>query len=72
METWDEVRAERNRFLKESDWTQVSDIPDSIDRWSWQVYRHNLRKLPEKYSNPQDVIFPEPPPASQDTSDIFN
>ena len=72
METWDEVRAERNRLLKESDWTQVSDAPDSIQPWSWQVYRFNLRNLPQKYSTPQEVVFPEPPPAFQDSSDILN
>ncbi len=71
MNTWDEVRIERDRLLRESDWTQVDDIPDSVDRWSWQVYRFNLRNLPQKYNNPQDVVFPEPPPASQDVSDIL-
>lgn len=71
METWDEVRSERNRLLRESDWTQVGDIPDTVDRWSWVVYRHNLRNIPQVFANPQDVVFPEPPPASQDTSSIL-
>lgn len=70
--TWDEVRAERDRILRESDWTQVSDIPDSVDKWSWRVYRHNLRQIPQKYATPEEVVFPEPPPASQDVSDILN
>jgi hypothetical protein len=69
--TWDEVRELRDDLLQQTDWTQVSDVPDSVDRWSWQVYRHNLRNLPQKYSTPEEVVFPEPPPASQDVSDIL-
>ena len=72
MNTWDEIRIERNRLLKDSDWTQVSDAPDSIDQWSWKVYRFNLRNLPQKYNNAEDVVFPEPPPAEQNTTDIFS
>lgn len=69
--SWEEVRVERNRLLQESDWTQLPDVPDTIDRWSWTVYRYNLRNIPQKFLNPEDVVFPEPPPASQDTSGIL-
>lgn len=65
-EKWQQIRDERDRLLRESDWTQVRDIPDSIDTWSWQLYRHHLRTLPEKYENADDVVFPAPPPATQE------
>lgn len=62
--TWEEVRDLRNQLLKDTDWTQVSDAV--CDQWSYRLYRQHLRNLPQRYSNPEDVIFPEPPPAEQE------
>ena len=66
--TWEEIRTQRDQLLRDSDWTQIPDA--SCDQWSWKIYRHNLRYLPEKYANPEDVQFPAPPPAEQDMSDF--
>ena len=52
------VRAERDRRLSASDWTQVLDAP--VDRTAWVLYRQALRDLPEQPGFP-DVDFPETP-----------
>lgn len=41
------LRAERNRLLVASDWTQVADA--AVDRAAWAAYRSALRALPETY-----------------------
>ena len=42
--TWEEVRAERDRELAETDWRAVKDrtLPNSVKEW-----RQKLRDLPE-------------------------
>jgi hypothetical protein len=55
------ARRERNRLLRESDWTQLSDAPMSTGEYiAWATYRQALRDLP---SNPEwpFVQFPAPP-----------
>jgi len=42
---WAKKRAERNQKLKDSDWTQGADIPDSI-KTPYATYRQELRDLP--------------------------
>lgn len=54
------VRAERNRLLAESDWTQLLDIPEAT-RASWAVYRQALRDLPQQPGFPHDVAWPAKP-----------
>ena len=44
------VRAERNKLIAETDWTQFSDVPDST-RDLWQPYRQGLRDITEDNSN---------------------
>ena len=39
------LREERFRLLAECDWTQGSDVPNSI-KTAWQTYRQQLRDLP--------------------------
>ena len=45
------LREERDAMLKESDWTQTPDVPESI-KTAWKTYRQELRDLPSKYPNP--------------------
>lgn len=54
-----EVRAERDRLLAQSDWTQLADAP--VDRAAWVVYRQALRDLPQQAGFPEDVDWPEIP-----------
>lgn len=52
-------RAERDRLLKESDWTQTLDAP--VDRTAWAVYRQALRDVPSQAGFPFDVQWPTQP-----------
>lgn len=52
------MRAERDRLLSASDWTQVLDAP--VDRTAWATYRQALRDLPNAEGFP-DVEFPLSP-----------
>ena len=56
---WDRVRAERDRLLAASDWTQVADAP--VDAAAWAAYRQALRDVPQDYTTPEDVVWPIPP-----------
>lgn len=52
------MRAQRDRLLSESDWTQVADAP--VDKAAWATYRQALRDLPNQEGFP-DVAFPNDP-----------
>jgi hypothetical protein len=54
-----EVRKIRNNLLAQSDWTQVLDAP--IDRDVWTAYRDELRKVPEQFGFPWNVVWPNQP-----------
>jgi hypothetical protein len=58
-----QVRAQRDRLLADSDWTQVLDAP--VDRTAWAAYRQALRDLPSQEGFP-DVEFPVSPDAPTD------
>lgn len=54
------IRAERNRLLAASDWTQVADAP--VDGRAWAAYRQALRDLPATVKDSgQPVDWPTPP-----------
>lgn len=55
-----QVRAERDRKLAESDWTQGKDIPDSISA-PWAVYRQELRDITKQAGFPWEVVWPQEP-----------
>jgi len=51
-EQWTEIRAERDRLLTNSDWTQGNDTPLSdADKAKWTTYRGKLRTLPADQSS---------------------
>jgi len=54
-----QVRAERDRLLADSDWTQVPDAP--VDQAAWATYRQALRDVPEQVGFPEDVVWPTKP-----------
>jgi len=56
---WKGIRAQRDRLLAASDWTQVADAP--VDSAAWATYRQQLRDLPQNYILPDDVEWPEEP-----------
>lgn len=51
-----EMRRERDRLLKASDWTQLPDSP--VDKEAWAVYRQELRDLPEREDWPNIQQWP--------------
>ena len=55
-----QVRAERNRLLAASDWTQVLDVPEAI-RIAFAQYRQALRDIPQQAGFPHDVAWPTKP-----------
>lgn len=55
----DSVRAERNRKLTASDWTQVADAP--VDQTAWAAYRQALRDVPTQVGFPNEVTWPTEP-----------
>jgi hypothetical protein len=53
------VRIQRNSLLFQSDWTQTKDAPVNSDLW--QVYRQNLRDIPNQIGFPWEVEWPSKP-----------
>ena len=53
------VREQRDRLLKECDWTQVADA--TVDQSAWATYRQALRDVPQQDGFPSDVLWPDPP-----------
>jgi hypothetical protein len=53
------IRAERNRLLSESDWTQVDDAP--VDKAAWATYRQALRDITSQEGFPHSVVWPTKP-----------
>jgi hypothetical protein len=55
------IRKERDRLLKESDWTQVNDAPFTFEeRDQWKHYRHALRCFPS-YCDIDNPTYPTKP-----------
>ena len=57
----DQVRIERNRYLSNSDFTQLNDYPGSTSKLAqFTQFRQALRDLPAQPGFPWDVIWPLP------------
>ena len=62
QEEWVVVRAERDRLLASSDWTQYNDSPlTNENKASWAKHRQELRDLPAVTTDPADPTWPEAP-----------
>lgn len=56
------ARGRRNRILRNSDWTQVTDAPiTAAQRTQWATYRQALRDLPNAPGFPDTVTWPQEP-----------
>jgi len=53
------VRADRDKRLADTDWTQVADAP--VDASAWATYRQSLRDVPSQNGFPHEVTWPEKP-----------
>ena len=59
--TWEQIRAQRDGLLKDSDWSVVSDATPKPSKEAWLTYRQALRDLPSTFSTPEEVIWPTKP-----------
>ncbi len=59
---WTRIRAERDRLLSETDWTQNNDSPcTAIDKSQWKTYRQELRDIPKEQASAKkytDITWP--------------
>ena len=59
---WDAVRAERDRLLAASDWSQMPDNAlDAPTIAAWAAYRQELRDVPQTQDDPDSIVWPEAP-----------
>ncbi len=55
-------KAERDKLLLESDWTQLPSSPLTADQKSkWETYRQSLRDITKQVSYPYEVNWPSKP-----------
>ena len=55
-----DIREERNAKLAATDWTQASDVPQSV-KDSYAPYRQALRDVPTQSGFPNQVVWPTQP-----------
>ena len=61
-EAWTQLRAERNRRLAATDWTQLADAHLSQEKKdAWAAYRQELRDLPDETQDPTAPEWPLDP-----------
>ncbi len=66
----EEMRAQRDKLLADTDWTQVLDAPiDAATREAYRTYRQALRDVPEQAGFPVDVIWPDMPAVTKAAPD---
>ena len=57
----EQLRAERDRRLASSDWTELPSAANRVDADAWAEYRQALRDLPAAVEDPDDPVWPTPP-----------
>lgn len=57
---WLHLRRTRDSLLRQSDWTQKPDTPETI-KALWAPYRQALRELPSTTTTPFEVEWPTQP-----------
>lgn len=58
----DMARNQRERLLRECDWTALTDVPMAADlRAYWAAYRQDLRDITEQPGFPGAITWPAPP-----------
>jgi len=64
---WNQLRKERDKLLKETDWVTLKAIDASIDGLGiqlpqvWMDYRQALRDLPANTTDPANPVWPVKP-----------
>ena len=57
---WQDVRRKRNALLIDSDAYLMPDYPLE-DKSDWELYRQELRDIPQDFDDPDDVEYPNEP-----------
>ncbi|EAZ2875443.1 hypothetical protein B5W74_21990 [Salmonella enterica] len=59
---WADIRKKRDSLMFETDWTQMPDAPlNDAKKAEFTAYRQALRDIPQTYSDPDAVVWPEKP-----------
>ncbi|WP_037114667.1 tail fiber assembly protein [Rhodanobacter sp. OR92] len=59
-----EMRLQRDRALRNCDWTQSADSPlEAATQAAWATYRQALRDVPEQAGFPETIDWPVAPAA---------
>lgn len=61
---WEKVRAKRNKLLALCDWTDLPSVRKIMDpkkAKEWEDYRQALRDVPQTFSEPEFVFWPNKP-----------
>ena len=58
--TWDQIRSQRNHLLSQTDWIFAPDVTLK-NKEAWLTYRQALRDLPQSFSSPEEVVWPNKP-----------
>lgn len=60
--SWSTIKTSRDFFLKQSDWTQLSDVSlTEEEKKEWASYRQQLRDITKNFRMPYEVRWPESP-----------
>ena len=59
--TWEQIRAQRDAFLTASDWAAFPDANPKPSKEAWIAYRQALRDIPQTFSIPEEVVWPNKP-----------
>lgn len=64
QQAWKDMRTERNRRLRDTDWTQLEDANKAVTPEVaniWRIYRQYLRDLPANTADPFNPVWPTMP-----------
>jgi hypothetical protein len=59
--TWEQIRAQRDQLLLQSDWTTLPDATPKPNKEAWLNYRQALRDITKTFSSPEAVIWTTKP-----------
>jgi hypothetical protein len=59
--TWEQIRAQRDALLKDSDWSVAGDANPKPSKEAWLTYRQALRDIPTTFKTPEEVVWPKLP-----------
>ncbi|WP_299695640.1 phage tail assembly chaperone [uncultured Vibrio sp.] len=64
-EEWVEHIEKRDRLMVEADHLVNTALDKGVDETPFRQYRQALRDVPQTYTNPEDVVWPQKPSLPQ-------